>query len=448
MKKEHIVDMTEGRPVSLIVRFAIPMAIGNLFQQCYNLVDSMMVGKLIGSDALAAVGATSSVTFMFFALCNGISNGGGIITSQFFGRGDAREVKKSLANTAYIMLVFPLLVGIAAFFLARPILNLLETPESLMPDAMAYIRIMCVSIVFVSLYNFSSAMLRALGDSRTPLIFLIVSCFLNIGLDALFIVVFKLGVAGAGIATVIAQFISGASCLFYAIRTNPYFKLTREDMKFDSSIALRTLKLGLPLSLQFSLIAISCMALQRVVNGFGETAMAAFTATSRVEQVIHQPYQTISAALSTFTGQNYGAGKNDRVIKGFGQSFLIMIVFSAVMMPVIQLFSNGIISLFVDEAPVIEMGAKALRITSLFYIFLGTIYVVRGVLNGLGDAFFAFLNGVVEIFGRFFVPIMLTEVEAIGVWGIWWSVGVVWALSGLTAWLRYVVFSKKKNLKG
>lgn len=438
--------MTQGNPLGLIVRFAIPMAIGNLFQQFYNLVDSMMVGKLVGADALAAVGATSSVTFLFFALCNGIGNGGGIVTSQFFGKGDTQDVKKCIANTAYIMLVFPMCIGITAFILSRPILTLLKTPEGVMTDALGYVRVMCVSIVFVSLYNFSSAMLRALGDSKTPLIFLIVSCFINIGLDALFIVVFKMGVVGAGIATVIAQLISGASCLIYALKTNAYFKLTKEDMKFEKTIAVRVVKLGIPLSLQFALIAISCMALQRVVNGFGEVAMAAFTATSRVEQIIHQPYQTISAALSTFTGQNYGAGKNDRVIKGYHQSFLIMVIFSLVMVPVMQLFSNGILHLFVNEQPVIKMGARALRITSLFYIFLGTIYVIRGVLNGLGDAFFAFLNGVVEIVGRFFVPVALTVIPAIGLWGIWWSVGIVWFMSGFTAWLRYIQYSKRKKM--
>lgn len=446
MNREHTVDMTQGNPLGLIIRFAIPMAIGNLFQQFYNLVDSMMVGKLVGSDALAAVGATNSVTFLFFALCNGIGNGGGIVTSQFFGKGDTRDIKKCIANTAYIMLVFPMCVGIIAFILSRPILTLLETPESIMPDALAYVRVMCVSIVFVSLYNFASSMLRALGDSKTPLIFLIVSCFINIGLDALFIVVFKMGVLGAGIATVIAQFISGASCLIYAIKTNSYFKITKEDMRFEKELATRIVSLGIPLSLQFALIAISCMALQKVVNSFGEVAMAAFTATSRVEQIIHQPYQTISAALATFCGQNFGAGRNERVIQGYRRSFLIMVIFSLVMIPVMQLCSTGILHMFVDEESVIEMGAKALRITSLFYIFLGIIYVIRGVLNGLGDAFFAFLNGVVEVVGRFIVPVMLTSVAAIGVWGIWWSVGIVWFLSGLTAWLRYLWYSKKHCL--
>jgi len=215
-------------------------------------------------------------------------------------------------------------------------------------------------------------------------------------------------------------------------------------LKINHTVLIKTIKLGVPLSLQFSLIAISCMALQRVVNTFGAVAVAAFTATSRIEQIIHQPYQTMSAALSTFCGQNYGAGKNDRVIKGYHRTFLMMTIFTAIMVPLIQIFGRQIVSIFVDETDVIEMGARAMRITSLFYIFLGMIYVTRGILNGLGDSFFALLNGIVEVVGRFTVPFLLTMIPAIGLWGIWWSVGVVWFLSGFTAWLRYK--HKKRQL--
>lgn len=342
------------------------------------------------------------------------------------------------------MIVFPILIGVLAFFTSRPILNLLDTPKEFIEDADIYVKAMSIGIIFVSLYNFGSSMLRALGDSKTPLYFLVVSCFLNIGLDAFFICVLDMGVMGAAIATLISELLSGLGCLIYAVKTNPYFRLSGEDLKFEKKIATRIVKLGIPLSLQFSLIAVSCMALQKVVNSFGDITAAAFTATSRVEQVIHQPYQTISAALSTFVGQNYGAHKYDRVIRGYRQSFIIMIIFSVVMFPVIQLFGNGIVRIFVDEPEVVEMGGRALKITSIFYLFLGTIYVVRGILNGLGDAFFAFLNGIVEVIGRFTVPVILTGIAAFGLWGIWWSVGIVWFLSGFTAWLRYLFYKKRK----
>ncbi len=435
--------MTEGSPVRLIVLFSIPMLIGNLFQQVYNLVDSVIVGQYVGADAFAAIGATNSLTFLFFALCNGIGSGGGIITSQYFGKNDDKSVRSCIVNTGYIMLVFPLTVGIVAFFLSPKLLLWLDTPAEILADAVAYMRIMCVGIVFVSLYNYASSMLRALGDSKTPLYFLIFSCLLNTGLDLLFVCVFDMKVMGAGIATVIAQLVSGVSCLAYAMLKNSYFKFTREDMRFNKSITFRVLRLGIPLSLQFSLIAVSCMALQKVVNSFGRVTVAAFTATSRIEQIIHQPYQTLGAALSTFTGQNYGANLKDRVKEGYKKSLMIMVIFSIIMLPIMQLFSEKIVRIFVDEEPVIVMGAKALRITSYFYVMLGTIYTVRGVLNGLGDSIFALLNGIVEVIGRFTVPFMLVVIPAIGLWGIWWSVGIVWSLAGITALMRYFSFRKR-----
>lgn len=441
--KSNIVNMTEGSPMKLILTFSLPMLVGNLFQQLYNLADSIIVGRLLGSNALAAVGATGSVTFMFFALCNGIASGGGIITSQLFGGGDDSGVKKSIINTGYIMLVFPVVIGTVSYILTKPLLRLLETPDTIMADSVVYMQIMCVGTVFVAMYNYIASMLRALGDSKTPLIFLVVSCIINVFLDIFMVYTLNMGVKGAAVATIVSQFISGFACIVYAAKTNEYFKFTKADLYFDKKITTDVIRLGVPLSLQFSLIAISCMALQKVVNSFGAIAAAAFTATSRIEQLIHQPYTTLGSSLSTYTGQNYGAAHNDRVITGYKNSLVIMIIFSVVMLPFMWLFGDNIMMLFVEEREVIEMGAVALKITSVFYVFLGVIYVVRGVLNGLGDAFFALLNGIVEVIGRFTVPIALTMIPAIGLWGIWWSVGVVWFMSGFTAWLRYLWYKKR-----
>lgn len=444
--KDKTLNMTEGSPVRLLILFSIPMLIGNVFQQLYNVVDSVIVGRLVGADALAAIGATGSVSFLFFALCNGIGAGGGVITSQSFGSGDTSQVKSCIANTGYIMIAFPFLVGIIAFLGARPLLELLQTPQDIMPDALLYMQVMCVGLLFVSVYNYVSSMLRALGDSKTPLYFLIFSCILNTILDFVFVKFLNLAVFGAAVATLISQFVSGVLCLIYAFKFNPYFKLSREDLKFNQTVVYKTVRLGVPFSLQFSLIAISCMALQRVVNAFGPIAVAAFTATSRIEQVIHQPYQTLSTALSTYTGQNFGAKKNERLVAGYRKSMIMMAVFTVVMVPIIQIFGEEITAIFVKESEVIEMGAMALRITSYFYIFLGLIYMVRGVLNGIGDAAFALINGLVEVLGRFTVPIFLTQIAFIGLWGIWWSVGIVWFLSGATAWLRYITYKKKLGI--
>lgn len=438
-----MINMTEGSPYRLLITFSIPMLIGNIFQQLYNLADSVIVGQLVGAQALAAIGATGSVTFFFFALCNGIGNAGGIITSHFFGEGNDAKVKNCIVNTAFIMIVVPAVIGTIAFFVTRPLLVFLKTPDEILYEASAYMKIMCVALPLISIYNFVSSMLRALGDSKTPLYFLIFSCLLNVVLDIIFVYFLKQGVIGAGIATLIANFVCGLLCLIFAFVTNPYFKITKKDLHLNVDILARCIRLGVPISLQFSLIAISCMALQRVVNNFGAIAVAAFTATSRIEQLIHQPYQTLGAALSTYSGQNYGAKKKDRLISGYRKSLLMMTIFTLVMIPVIQIFGTGITSLFVKDTEVIAMGAKALKITSWFYVFLGVIYMTRGILNGVGDATFSLVNGITEVVGRFTVPILFTAISFIGVWGIWWSVGVVWFMSGFTAVIRYFVVKKR-----
>jgi len=441
--RSKTIDMTTGGVVGHLVKFAVPMLIGNLFQQFYNLVDSVIVGRFVGADALAAVGATGSVTFLFFALCNGIGSGGGIVASQKFGYGDDAGVKRTISNTAYVMFIMAIVVGAIAYILTEPLLMFLDTPDTIIGDSISYMHMNCLGLIFVALYNYASSMLRALGDSRTPLYFLIFSCIINAGMDVFFVYNLGLGVFGAALATVISQFLAGASCLIFAIRTNEYFKLGREDLHPDRAITAATVKLGVPLSLQFSLIAISCMALQRVVNGYGPIAVAAFTATSRVEQVIHQPYQTLGASMSTFTGQNYGAGKYERVVQGFKKGLVIMAAFSVLMLPLMQFGGSAIVRLFVDDTDVINMGARALQITSYFYVSLGVIYVTRGVLTGMGDGVFALQNGIVEVIGRLIFPISFTMIPALGVWGIWWSVAATWTISGLTALIRYRNYGRK-----
>ncbi len=445
--KNYTTDMTVGNPTRHIILFALPALIGNIFQQVYNLADSMIVGRFVGPDALAAVGATSSITFLFFALCNGIGGGGGIIVSQYYGAHDDDNVKKSIINTGIIMLIVPLFFGIIGFISARSFLELLSTPEGILNDAASYVRFMCVGLIFVSLYNYITSMLRALGDSKSPLYFLILSAVINVLLDLLLVYVFSMGINGAAIATIISQFIAAASCGIYAYKKNPFFRFRKEDIVFVPDLSIKVVKLGVPLSLQFGLIAISAMAVQRIVNGYGTVVVAAFTATNRIEQLIHQPYTTLSASIATFCGQNYGANKIDRVNSGYKKGLLIMACLTVVMVVSMQLFGGAITSLFVSDPEIIALGAKGLQITSLFYLTLGLIYVVRGVLNGIGDAFFALFNGIVEVIGRFTIPILMTKYMGMGAIGIWISTGVVWALSGSTAWLRLLTnFTLKYRL--
>ncbi len=436
--------MTQGSPARHILLFALPTLIGNIFQQIYNLADSMIVGRFVGSAAFAAVGATSSITFLFFALCNGIGSGGGIVASQYYGAHDDSNVKKCIVNTGLIMLVVPVLFGLTGFVLAPYLLRALNTPASIMDDAVLYTRYMCIGLLFVSLYNYLSSMLKALGDSKTPLYFLIISTVINIVLDILLVCVVPLGIAGAALATVISQFISVLLCGIHAYRTNPYFHIKRDDICITLRMTSQVVRLGVPMSVQFALIAISAMALQRVVNSFGTTVVAAFTATNRIEQLIHQPYMTLAASLSIFCGQNYGAKRYDRVYAGYRTGIMIMISFSVFLIFAMQLFGEAITRLFVSDREVVMLGARGLKITSMFYLALGMIYVVRGVLTGIGDAFFSLFNGVVEVIGRFTIPLLLTAYFGYGEAGIWLSSGIVWLISGVTAWIRYVTYFRSR----
>lgn len=444
MKGTHNLNMTQGNPTRLLLAFAIPMLIGNLFQQAYSLTDSMIVGQFLGSDALAAVGSTGPVTFLFFSVCNGIGSGAGIVTAQFFGAGDFRQTKRAIANSAYIMMSASLLMGIAAFFAAPLVLGLMGVPPELMSTATTYMRVSCLGVPLVAVYNYSSSMLRSLGDSRTPLYFLIFSCFLNIALDVLFVYNLQMGVFGAALATIIAQMVSGVGCLMYALKHNPYFQLTREDLQPDGPIIRKAIRLGLPLALQWSLISVSSTALQTFVNSFGPAAMAAYTSLNRIEQLIHMPYGSISAALATYSGQNYGAHDMQRVKEGFRHGMVISAVFTAVMMLAYQLLNEPIMHLFVKEEAVIRIGAEALTLTSCFYIFLAVIYMSRGVLNGVGDAMFALINGVVEVICRIALPVVLVALlPAIGHMGIWWTTVLTWVISAAFCMLRYVAWRRK-----
>lgn len=436
--KKYVKDMTQGKPAGLLLSFMLPMIIGNVFQQFYNMVDSMIVGRYVGATALAAVGATGSLNFFIFAVCNGLSNGVGVVVSQYFGAGNEKQVKKAIGNAIYIMLTSALIMGSLGVILARPLLTLLKTPADIIGNSVVYMQIMCGGVFAVALYNGVAAILRGIGDSKTPLYFLIVSSILNVGLDLLFVRVFHMGVAGAGIATIIAQFLSGIGSLCFALKTNPYFRLQREHMRARADIIRQCVRIGIPLSFQMSLIAISCIVLQSVVNTFGSVVVATYTATNRIEQLVQQPYNSLGMAMSTYTGQNVGAGKLDRVKKGYRTGLVMMGIFSMLMLPLAQFGGEFVMRLFVNEADVIAMGSQAIKITSYFYFFLGLIYVSRGTLNGAGDATFSFINGIVEMIGRICFAKPFTMIPGVGVWGIWGATAFTWFITGIVSVIRYM----------
>ncbi len=437
MSINYVQDMTEGNEVKLLLKFSLPMLIGNVFQQFYNLINSVIVGKFISSNALAAVGATASLNFLTFSICLGLSIGIGIIISQYFGAKKEEDVKSAIANAVYVIAVSGVIMSILTCLLARPILEVMRTPHEIIDDAVRFLRISAGGMIAVAAYNAIAGILRALGDSRTPLIFLLLSCGVNVGLDLLFVLEFGFGVAGTACATVISQALAALGCIIFALMTNPYFKLKKENMKIRWPIIQKCIKIGIPVALQNSMIAISLVALQSVVNGFGQVAVAAYTATSRIEQLIGQPFNSLGAAISTFAGQNIGAGKLERVKEGYRKSILIVAVFSLLALLAAQFGGNAIMSMFVKEAAVIELGAKAIKITSCMYFALGLIYITRGVLNGAGDAFYAMIYGFLEVGCRIGFSMGFALIPAIGVWSVWTTTGLTWAISAIASIIRY-----------
>ncbi|MBO4649650.1 MAG: MATE family efflux transporter [Clostridiales bacterium] len=439
MANKNVTDMTVGNPTRHILKFTLPLLIGNLFQQLYNMVDSIVVGRYVSAHALAAVGACGSLNFLFFSLSSGLSVGIGIIAAQYFGANDEKQLKKTIANSIYVLASAAAVVTLIGVIFARPILQLLQTPDVYINDSIDYFRVTCIGIIGVAFYNGVAALLRAVGDSKTPLYFLILSSIINVGLDLLFVICFGMGVVGVGLATIIAQAVSAVVSMIYAYHKVSYFRLSKKDLHPDASMIRDSFRLGAPVAFQNSMIAVSCIALQAVVNGFGPDVASAYTITGRIEQLVQQPYGSLGMALTSYAGQNIGAKKQERVVEGFRKATLIVLVFSLIMLPLFFFFGKYICGIFVKEeaADVIALGAKALRITSPFYFALGMIYVPRAVLNGCGDTGFAMINGLTEVVCRILISNILTRIAFLDYWGIWITTGLTWGVTALVCVVRY-----------
>ena len=436
-KNKFVRDMREGTPWKLLLQFAVPLFIGNIFQQLYNMVDSVILGNFVSTNALGAIGTTNSLTFFFFSLVGGLSVGIGIIVAQFFGASDEEKVREVIGNAVWIIVIGTVVMAIIGFFAARPLLVLLRTDPIILNDAVNYLKVTSLGICCIGLYNGVSGILRALGDSKTPLIFLIVASITNVVLDLIFVLVFGWGVVGAAVATAFSQFLSAISCIIYAYKTNTYFKLKKSDFIPRMKIVKKTLRLGIPVALQNSLIAISLIVLQAIVNSYGADFTTAFTVVSRIETLVQQPFMSIGAAVSTFTGQNLGAGNIKRVIKGFNSANVINAIFVAVIMLLFWIFTPQIVSIFGRNEKVLGIAVDGLRITCCFYIFLGTIYTTRNVLNGAGDAMFSLFTGIVECIGRVGFAYPLTLIPFMGSYGVFYATGITWLLNGLFSLVRY-----------
>ena len=430
-------DMTIGNPTKHILLFALPVFLGNMLQQLYNIIDTMVVGNFVGANALAATGTCGSINFLFFSLSAGLSIGIGVIVSQYYGAKDEEGVRSTISNSFYVLAAASIVATMLGLLIARPLLTLMDTPADIIEDAIIYLRTTCCGIIFIAFYNGISNTLRALGDSKTPLYFLILSTFLNITLDLTFVLYLGWGVFGVGFATVIAQAISAVVSIIYAFRKVEYFKLTKGAMRPNPRIIIHSFKLGVPMSLQTGMIAISMMVLQTVVNSFGAIVMSAYTISAKVDLIISQFYGAMSQSLVTYSGQNLGAQKFDRVKAGYSRGMIMVTLYNIVLVPLIYIFSQQIVDIFVSENAVVEVGKQALRITCILYFFLGPIYIPRGILNGCGDAKFSLINGITEVLCRIIYANVLTRIASIGVWGIWWAAGLTWFTVAIVCSLRF-----------
>ncbi len=444
-KTARTTDMTVGNPIGHILRFALPLLVGNIFQQFYNMVDSLVVGNFVGANALAAVGNCGAVNSLFFALANGLSIGIGILAAQYFGAHDEGKIKSVIANAVYALGSVAIVMSVFGILFSPQVIWLMGTPEGIRAESVIYMRVTCAGMLGLAFYNGAAAVLRALGDARTPLYFLILSSIVNVILDLLFVLQLDMGVMGVGLATMIAEYTSAIVCLLYAYKRVSFFRLRREDMKPDREIIIRSFQLGIPIAMQSAMISVSRMILQGVINSFGESVMAASNIINRIEELVQQPFSSLHAALTTYAGQNIGARDTERVKKGYRQSAVVAVSFGLLIIPIAYLFGENIIGAFVKEEEVIAIGTAALHINSLFYTVVGMIHVSRAVLNGCGDTGFALMNGVTEVICRVCYSQFFTRIPAIGYWGIWVTTAATWTTTAVVCIIRYMTGKWKEK---
>lgn len=430
-------NLTEGNSGSLIFKFAVPMLIGNVFQQMYNIVDSIFVGRYVGKEALAAVGASFPLIFMLISFVVGVAMGTTIIISQYFGARDMKMVKRSI-DTMYIFLFFAsVLVTVLGISLSGTIFRLIRLPEAVIPQAVTYFNVYLTGTIFFFGFNGISSVLRGLGDSKTPLYFLVISTVMNVILVWLFVAVFRWGVAGSAWATVISQAGAFFTSIIYLNKTHEVVKLNSLKLIFDRAIFRKSLKIGLPTGLQQTFVSLGMLAVTRIVNGFGTDAIAAYSAAGRLDSLAGMPAMNFGAALSTFVGQNLGANKPERVKQGLKATFLMSGALALITSLFVIVFRKSLMHLFTSDANVIAIGAEYLVIVSSFYIFFSTMFVIGGVMRGAGDT-------IIPMFITLFalwairIPAAWFMSEYFGVDGIWWSIPVAWFIGMMLSYLYYL----------
>ena len=405
-------DMTEGSPMKLVIGFALPLLFGFLFQQLYSFVDTAIVGKFLGSNALAAVGSTGALNFLILGFCMGICSGFSIPISQAFGAKDMTEMRRYVTNSVWLAAIISIVVAIVTALLTRPMLTLTNTPDEILDGAQAYIQPIFAAIPVLVLYNMAGGILRALGDSKTPVVYLVLASLINIALDLLFILEFGMGVMGAAVATIISQLISGIGCIFTIIRRFPMLKCDREDWRFRPVFARRLISIGVPMGLQYSITAIGSVVVQTAVNTLGTVAVAAVTAANKLSMFFCCMFDALATTMATFSGQNIGAKKVSRIHEGLRATSILGIVYCILAFVLIWLFGKSAIGLFVDagDVSVIDQAYQFLMINAAFYIPLLFVNIVRLSIQGMGYTRLAVFAGVMEMIARVLVGAFLVPI--------------------------------------
>ena len=438
-----IKDLTRGTPLKLIVQFAFPILIGNIFQQFFQISDILIVGRLLGVEALAAVGASAPIFFMFLMIAFGFTAGLTIITAQKFGARNVTGIKSSVFHSTLAALILGTLVAILLVFFLKPILKLMNVPSEILDQSYVFMLILGIAIIPIVFYNLLSGFIRALGDSKTPLYFLIFSSILNIVLNFVFIYYFKWGVAGSACGTFASVVVSAIACIWFIKKRIPLLQLTFNDCKYNHQFMMEHLRVAVPMALQFSILALSMMIVQSVCNSFGTEVIAGFTAAMRIEQISTQPLFAFGIAFATYAAQNYGAALIRRIRQGVRQCLVACLFLSIAISLAVRFFGTNWVSIFIDgkEPRIISIGQQYLMISSYFYFFLSCIFVVRNALQGMGKTKFPLISGFIELIMRSVAVIYLSH--KIGYTGVFWAGPIAWLGGAVVVLIGYWWVIKK-----
>ena len=401
--------MTTGSPAKLIIRFMIPMFLGNLFQQFYNVVDSIVAGQFLGVQALAAIGSTGSLMFFVIGWLNGLTSGFAIMVAQCFGAKKEDRMRHYVAMSVYLSVAFALVMTIGLTLANEPILRLMNYSEEIMPEVKAYMGIIYAGLLVTVAYDALSAFLRALGDSRSPLYFLMISAGINVFLDIVFIVVMGMGVEGCAYATVIAQAISAFCCFIYIVKKYPILHLKKEDFRYSWNSVKKLLGLGIPMALQFSITAIGTIIVQGAVNVYGETYMAGFSAAGKLQNILTTVFVAFGATVATYVGQNRGAGRIDRVREGVRCTQYMILAWSVIAMILMFFFGKYMTCIFVNssETDVLAVSVEYFHTVFWCYPFLGSIFLYRNTLQGMGYGLVPMMGGIFELAARTIIVLLV-----------------------------------------